>query len=543
MVADGDYACLQREYCPPIDSALFFAIISDYDLSNSESIEDIQATLDVLKNSIAEDDTEFDPSGSSGLQYDSHSTQESPDRAQSWHGDFISTSEETDFTEISQSINNFNLSGGIQDDAQNEEWSTKSQNDLELEALCGEDKITVLKEMFPTVKDFDINYTLKKLGYNYGQAVEELLNQVFFEDEGANQGEQIIKRGIDGFSESISTTRGRKARGKRKKQTRRTSSTPAPSDIESSNGSCIKASRWDRAKEDVEFITQRTYLPRQTVTSTYHKSGASLPATIIVLCDLQDSNPNPYISSTPPALLEAHVCELAVDFPALPHNHLKSLINLTHPSTSSAHELARALHSTSSFIAPTTITPQYLPRSPSPPFPSQPPHEFYRPLPLSTATALAQASTNTRSIAYAQASAAHRKSKSTPLMGGAASYYSSVARDASASLKRHEKAAADALVAAQSTSSEVDLHGVGVKDAVRIARDRVEAWWNRGGGEWARAGKVGEGRGLTFVTGVGRHSEGGKGKLGPAVGRMLVSEGWRVEVGEGVVEVVGRSRR
>lgn len=55
MVADGDYARLQREYCPPIDSALFFAIISDYDLSNSESIKDIQATLDVLKNSIAED--------------------------------------------------------------------------------------------------------------------------------------------------------------------------------------------------------------------------------------------------------------------------------------------------------------------------------------------------------------------------------------------------------------------------------------------------------------------------------------------------------
>lgn len=542
MVADVDCACLQREYCPPIDSALFFAIISDYDLSNSESIKDIQATLDVLKNSIAGDDTEFDPSGSSGLQYDSHSTQESPDRAQSWHGDFISTSDETDLTETSQSINNFNLTCGIEDDAQTEESSTKAQNDLELEALSGEDKITVLKEMFPTMKEFDIKYTLKKLGYNYGQAVEELLNQVFFEDEGVNGEEQIIKRGIDGFSEAINSTRGRKARGKRKKQTRRTSSTPAPSDIES-NDSSIKASRWDRAREDVEFITQRTYLPRQTVTSTYHKSGASLPTTIIALCNLPDSNPNPYISTTPPALLEAHVCELAVDFPALPHNHLKSLINLTHPSTSSAHELARALHSSLSSTTPTTITPQYLPRSPSPPSPSQPAHKPYRPLPLSTATALAQASTNTRSIAYAQASAAHRKSKSNPLMSGAASYYSSIARDASASVKRYETAAADALVAAQSTSTEVDLHGVGVKDAVRIAKDRVEVWWNRGGGEWARAGKVREGRGLVIVTGAGRHSEGGKGKLGPAVGRMLVREGWRVEVGEGVVEVVGRSRR
>jgi len=54
---------------------------------------------------------------------------------------------------------------------------------------------------------------------------------------------------------------------------------------------------------------------------------------------------------------------------------------------------------------------------------------------------------------------------------------------------------------------------------------------------------VGQGRGLRIVTGVGRHSEGGRGKLGPAVARMLVSEGWRVEVGEGIVEVLGRAKR
>lgn len=127
-------------------------------------------------------------------------------------------------------------------------------------------------------------------------------------------------------------------------------------------------------------------------------------------------------------------------------------------------------------------------------------------------------------------------------MGGAASYYSSVGRDASASLRRHEAAAADALVTIQSKPGEVDLHGVTVKDAVSIARARVENWWEQQGREWARQGKV-MGGGLRVITGAGRHSEGGRGRLGPAVGGMLVREGWKVEVGNGVVEVVGRARK
>lgn len=127
-------------------------------------------------------------------------------------------------------------------------------------------------------------------------------------------------------------------------------------------------------------------------------------------------------------------------------------------------------------------------------------------------------------------------------MSGAASYYSSVSRDASASLRSHEAAVADALVAGHSRPGEVDLHGVTVRDAVRIARVEVESWWEAQGREWAREGKA-KAAGLRVVTGVGRHSESGKGKLGPAVGGMLVREGWKVEIGEGVIEVAGRVRR
>lgn len=52
-----------------------------------------------------------------------------------------------------------------------------------------------------------------------------------------------------------------------------------------------------------------------------------------------------------------------------------------------------------------------------------------------------------------------------------------------------------------------------------------------------------KGSGFRIVTGKGTHSEGGRGRLGPAVGGMLVREGWRVEVTEGVVAVTGRARK
>lgn len=404
--------------------------------------------------------------------------------------------------------------------------------DDELEKLSVKDKLAMLMEMFPTMKGFDIEYMLKKVDNKFGKAVEELLNHVFFEEEETYTGEQIIKKGIDGFAES-SPSRGRKARAKRKRQTRRTNSTPKPLVDQNGKTLIIPRSRWDRAKEEIEFITQRTYQSQEAVSSVYHKSGASLPSTIATLCTSADSNPN--LSTTSQTIFQAHISELALDFPTIPISQITSLIYLAHPSTASAHELARILAISKSSTP--QIIPHYLPRPPSPPSPQEPTQTIPRPLSLSTPAQL----TSARETAISQASAAYRKSKSKPLMAGAASYYSSVAREASSSLRLHEAAAAEALVASQSKAGEFDLHGVSVQDAVRIARGRVEAWWENGASEWARAGKVRTG--LRIVTGLGRHSEGKRGRLGPAVGGMLLREGWKVEIGEGVVVVVGRTRK
>ncbi|KAL8766432.1 MAG: hypothetical protein Q9209_006808 [Squamulea sp. 1 TL-2023] len=518
----------EREYCPPIDSALFYAIISDYNLFDDTSIEEARRTLDILRDGVAtEDDGSFDPSGSSRpLDVgESSSSHDSAARAQSWHGDTLS--ENTDSTSISHGLQSLSINtntGKALGSGTGEEDATTIER---TKTLSVEEKTAILHEMFPTTKIFDVSYHLKKHGFDFGRAVEELLNQAFMESENGEGEEKILKKGVDAFTEPA--TRGRKEKGKRKRQGRRTSSTPAPSDTQWPQSSAT-SSRWDRAKEDVDFLAQRTYINTSSIRSIYHASGASLPSSIAALCSAPTLDTNPHLESLDSDTLAAHVAELAFDFPALPYGTVKALIQLTHPSTASAYELARA-----ALISPTSqpgyLMPQYAPRPPSPPAESaQCSRSKPRPLAMAmdTATRHAQASAAARSSAFTQASAAYRKSKSKPLMGGAASYYSSVGRDASESLRRYEAAAADARVDSRSTAGEIDLHGVTVKDAVRISQERVESWWEAEGQEWARSGKAMGGRSLRIVTGVGRHSEGGKGKLGPAVGAMLVKEGWKV---------------
>ena len=488
---------------------------------------------------MSEENGAFDPSASSGIQDDA-SSRTSSDRARSWHGDIASeVTEDTDISGVSQALGSVNINGNPRVVGSDMIDHGKLEHVSPLENLSSEEKTSLLQEMFPNAKIFDISYTLKKVCFDFGKAVEELLNKAFLAEEG---GTELKGKGIDAFAAPAVNARERRAMRKKRQLLRRISSTPGSQAGETSD-SPSPLSRWDRAKEDVDFIAQRTYLSPQVIASTYHKSGASLSSTIAALCDSTGFDPtsNPYVSEDHLPTIEDHTAELSVDFPTLSFTKLTALIRLTHPSTGSAHELAHALYSLPSLTSPPNIIPQYLPRIPSPEAASSPKHTASyspSPLPSSTATAFAAA----RSTAFEQAQSAYQKSKSKPLMAGAASYYGSVGRDASVSLRRYEAAAADALVAHQSRSGEVDLHGVNVKDAVRISRERAESWWEREGMEWARAGKA-LGQGLKIITGAGHHSAGGRARLGPAIGKMLVGEGWKIEVGEGMLVVVGRARK
>ena len=532
MATDNAHIYLQRKYCPPIDSALFYALISDYDLSDQTSLKELHSTLNVLRaGAEAEDAQTFDPSGTSA-QYESSSTEVSAKRASSWHGGPMT--EDTELTALSHTLESTALDEEMQNVAGN------LRHDLEMEESSIDAKLQALQEMFPTTKEFDRQYALKQAKGNFGKTVEILLNHIYLDEESASNGTNLVHRGVDGFADPQhhGNARGRKTKGKRRKQTRRTSSTPA---VQSDQLETSARSRWDRAKADVDFIAERIHMAPKSIASIYHKAGASLPATITALCTTSESMAsNPLLASASPSVLKAHAAELGADFPNIPYTHLESLIRMTHPSEASAHELAKAmLVSTDSPFSDLAIVPQYIPRPASPPSPLQQHADTQIPLPVATAATLA----TVRANAFTQASAAYRKSRSKPLVGGAAAYYSSVGRDAAAALARHEAATADALVSAQSKAGEIDLHGVNVKDAVRITRTRVQDWWDGGAAEWARRGKVHGDGGLRVVTGAGRHSAGGRSKLGPAVGAMLVGEGWKVEFGDGVMVVRGRARK
>lgn len=527
---------MKKEFCPPLDPALFYALISDYDTADPTSLKELRATLSVLKESaVSEDAKTFDHSGTSA-QPESSSAGESYERATSWHG--FALTEDTELTGSSpcpaQGVEE-RRSGNVQDGL-----SALAIHDQTEVPLSPEENLQLLQEMFPTIKAFDREYILKKTGNNFDKAVESLLNQAFLEEEYASTGAAPINRGIEGFAkfDTQSSRRGRKGKGRRTLESRRTSSTPAP---ETPQSQPSPRSKWDQTKEDVDYLAERIHLPRKSIYSIYHGSGAALAPTLTTLCATPDAlTSNPYLQFAPAAVIEAHVTELISDFPTTSPSHAEALVRMTHPSTASAHELAKAmLMYPGSSLASSVIIPQYLPRPRSPPSFIDDYTSTGSPLGVGNAASLSAARAN----AFTQASAAYRKSKSKPLMGGAAAYYSSVGRDAASALAQHEAAVADALVAGQSTAHEVDLHGVNVKDAVRITRVKVQSWWEGGAAEWARQGKVQGHGGFRVVTGLGRHSAGGKSKLGPAVGAMLVREGWRVEVGDGVVLVRGRVRR
>lgn len=489
------------------------------------------ATLEALRTSAGDEvNGPFDPSGTSGSP-EGLSNQDSSQEGYSLQSDAFT--EDTTSIDVSLSLLSLKLNSNADSGA--EMGTAEAQHDRETEELSTEDKISALIEMFPSVKVFDINYLLKKVGNNYGRAVEELLNHAFFEEEELKNGEPILVRGIDGFSGLVNSPKP-KSRNQRRKESRLARSTPNHAQDGSRVDCPPPHNHWDRANNEIEFIAQRTDLPKHTVSSTYHKSGASLVTTIVALSASISLNTS--LSSSSPEIFEKSILDLACEFPTLEISQIRALITLTQPSTAHAHELAQMLATSNSTYFSKKLIPHYRPRSPSP-APLLPPSTPRVLLHPNTAAQVEHA----RTIAVLQAEAARRKSKSNPLMGGAASHYNSVARELSVSLERHNSAAAEVLVTWQSRTGEVDLHGVCVKDAVRIARERVEGWWgSEGVGEWARSGKA-NGPGLQFVTGVGKHSEGGKSRLGPAVGSMLIREGWKVEIGNGVVTVVGRARK
>lgn len=506
--------------------------MSDFDLSDDAQLENARQTLDAIKEfALEEEGSDFDPSGTSahfghdgGSEIDGSSPSTLPTQ-----------SEDTASTDLSNGVQSMTISNGI--DTHLEEKSN------EFDKLDDDTKTALLQEMFTSASSFTIRHTLKKCNGKWHQAMDELLNHAFLEQDHGQDGEgKVAMKGIDAFSEDNTARRGRKKKSKRFSQLHDDGEPRSTSLPTSSAGS--QSNSWNTAKNDIDFLSDRLSIPPKLISSLYHAHGASVSGTIAAILESPAQDSVEVTSDDP--IVQVHAYELGRAFPSIPASQLTALIRLTHPSINSAHELASALTAIRPPSGGIRIQANYIPlsRSVSP----SPPRHSSTPRHIEPGSAAFHSAAHQQAIS--QASAAYRRGRSDRLMGQAAGYYSQVGRDHAMASVQATAAAADALVASQSTSSSIDLHGVTVKDAVRIARQKTESWSSaRGRRVMGMDGRVrneggsgADGGSLRIITGVGRHSDRGIAKIGPAVGRMLMQEGWKFEVGQGSFVVTGRKR-
>jgi hypothetical protein len=531
---------LQEEFCPPLDPALVSAILFDYE--GADALSQARAVLEQFKESaIAEQLTDFDASGNSSGLVDQSPGKRSAEDGDSNADTWATQTTLTDHSHISNDLSALSVGArsgsGSDGSPEGSYWGVAEQ-------YTTPKKETVLAETFPNLRPELIAYTLQKAGNDLDKATDELLNHVYFEASRSSHTEEAaVVKGIDAFSEDYHVPQ-RSKKGKNKKNKRIALSALSSANVSDSEP-MSPTNRWHNTSQDVDYITSRTNLTHKTVASIYHANGASLSTTILALVrkEIQAHKK----SGEPDAALVQDAIELNEAFPTIDLEYALALVRLTDPSVTKAHDLAKALMEQPASetggkggikldlrYAPVNLSEE---DSQAPRLPSLAPSPR-----IHDSTSLARA----RGDAFQQASAAYRKGRSTPLMRQAAGYYAQEGRDYNANLKAMSQVEADSFVATQSGATYLDLHGVTVANATRIAKQRTQAWWDGLGEsrirEWGNA-RGGVGEGYRIVTGLGRHSEGGRGKIGPAVLKTLMSDGWKVEVGTGELRVTGLARR
>ena len=513
---------MQESYCPPLDSALFFAVLSDLNPNDKSSIDQIRTILDSLKLSAEQEQKEnqqnfadFDPSGASGT---------------SRHDESVA------------SISLDNLS--VTDDSHPTNTTDSSAHATDLpesynegiEELSHQEKTDLLLELCPNATLFDIQFTLKKYNCSFRKTLDETLNLEWIKEN------HTLCKGVDGFFHQA--TQSRKHKGKNKSKNK------VVPEVESPNEALPTSNAWQIKNNQIDFIASRVQLSESVVRSEYHKAGGSQRTAILNLCKVDVSGISGV--SVDDSVVQVNAAELGEEFPGLSSAECLALIMLTHPFTARAHELAKAVFSTSlndkSTLANSSLfVPQYarleMPGDSGAGM-QQNKSLNIGDLDQKTLGQIAASHAQIREEMFSKANAAWRKSRSNRLIGGAAAYYGEESRQANATSRAYSSAAADAQVLDTNTGNSIDLHGINVQDAVRNARLAVQKWWDSGQAEWAREGKVAGGNGFVIITGAGTHSQGGRAKIRPAVIKVLKAEGWRVDdsLDRAQVIVLGRSR-
>lgn len=413
--------------------------------------------------------------------------------------------------------------------------------------FCGasfEENVDSLLEMFPSVSRLDIEQNLKKSGGDPTKAMDVLLNLAFFDESQATQDENHIIRpkGIDGFlieNGDIGRRKGRKKKQKLQK---------VNLGVQNASTDALAPSKWEKGRADIEYISSRTRaLSEGKVTSIYHANGMRMPATIQAVAAANAPKDIGEVDNDPVMLTQ--VAELAGSFPNLKTTILVGLLRVTNNMPSAANDLAAAMSrqlplSDVTEVIKFTATPLNLDDNEHIADPrSRREATAINTLDFEEAQEAAEAHFAAGSAAYQQAAQAARRAKSNPLYGGASAYYREKGQEYRARAIQQLGVASDRLVDRQSANCDLDLHGVTVPNAIRIVRERVSAWWDSlGDTKYVRGGGKHVHGGFKIVTGVGNHSHDGTSRLGPAVSRMLMQEGWRVEVDRGFLTVTGVAR-
>ncbi|CAI7644361.1 unnamed protein product [Penicillium glandicola] len=537
---------LENTYCPPIDPALFVAIVSDFDLAIPTQVKQLRETLDVLNASAVEQENlPFDPTGTTNLRNSDISSSLTGELSENTPSDFPSWPSLDDPEHDNDDSNN------ASHDAQKLKGSKLAYTFL---GMTTADKAQNLISMFPSITRLEAESILEDCHDNLSRSMDVLLNLAFIEEtqiareipqqtpkEFAQDSQSSTPKSIDGFqAEENQDGGGKKSRKKKKKQQRRTELASQATNDPSTN-------KWEAGKKDIEFLSSRACaLQREKIASTYHENSMSLCATIRALAQAYGPSDIHEIENDP--VLVTQVGELSHKYPGIHPTTLCGLVGITNNEISAADELADTLARRPSLTSVSNIirfvsSPVALndeEENVAPAQQAQPASDF---MDYNEAAAAATSHFAARSAALAQASQSARRARSNPLYGGASAYYRDVGNEQRELAMRHLATASDRLVARQSSKTDLDLHGVTVANAVRIARESVQAWWDGlGDQKYVRGGGQNSHGGFNIVCGVGHHSLDRKSHIGPAVWNMLLKEGWRVELNRGSMLVTGVRR-
>ncbi|KAG6041725.1 hypothetical protein E4U41_002590 [Claviceps citrina] len=518
-----------------LDEALIVAIAGDFDLRDPSAYKEAQSTLqDVAQSVPSEEASGFNPSGillaAAEENVETSTTSASYNASQACATDKSST----------------DASSCVPDSPRQGPRLTSFNQDSE------EDKVLVLQGMFAELKPYDVSYALRKADGDFQTALDDLLNIQYLQSTGQQM------KGVDGFfvADAITNPGTRKKNKRKKKKKKGTQGTSSDPDLPSDESSSPRISAAAHDQDKVQYIAERFGIPSDEVAPIYRKCRGCQGATAVELLkqyiahgiqsqdeggrETSEALVNKYRHVPPDFMptivhVSGSIPQFAEDIAALVEKHFAK------PTRAKKMDLAYRLTP-----LPREEIEGEVPAS-SPGSRSAPqPGPAVRPAPMnsmSLAEAMSRADTFHQAHRDAAAAAArlHRRGASSPLYRQAAAYYTDRAREQARCAQGATSTAADLLVDQQSTHDCIDLHGVLVHDGVRIARHKVQAWW-QGLGEM-RDRKVREQGGFTVITGLGRHSAGGVSQLRQSVAAALLQDGWKVSVETGKFVVTGRRRR